>query len=61
MAAQGTTFSRPGPDSSNYRDLDQITKAIVLHYLPNVWDEQNIVPGFFKLVHWQNTGAAWSS
>lgn len=41
--------------------LDQITKAIVLRYLPIVWDEHTIVPGFFKIVHWQNTGAAWSS
>src|ERR1700712_3113782 len=41
--------------------LDQLTKAIVLHFLPNVWDERNVLPGFFKLVHWQNTGAAWSS
>lgn len=41
--------------------LDQITKELVLHFLPIVWDERLIVPGFFKLVHWQNTGAAWSS
>jgi signal peptidase II len=41
--------------------LDQITKALVLHFLPDVWDEQSVLPGFFKLVHWQNTGAAWSS
>jgi signal peptidase II len=40
---------------------DQITKAILLHFLPNVWDERTVLPGFFKLVHWQNTGAAWSS
>lgn len=41
--------------------IDQITKAIVLKFLPFVWDERTILPGFFKLVHWQNTGAAWSS
>lgn len=41
--------------------LDQITKAIVLRFLPYIWDEQTVLPGFFKLVHWQNTGAAWSS
>src|SRR4051812_18135764 len=41
--------------------LDQITKAIVLQFLPNVWDERTVVAGFFKVVHWQNTGAAWSS
>jgi signal peptidase II len=41
--------------------LDQITKELVLHFLPDMDDELPIVPGFFKLVHWQNTGAAWSS
>jgi signal peptidase II len=41
--------------------LDQLTKAIVLHFLPNVWDERTVLAGFFKVVHWQNTGAAWSS
>ncbi|HEX4263950.1 MAG TPA: signal peptidase II [Verrucomicrobiae bacterium] len=41
--------------------VDQITKAIVLHFLPSVWDERIVLPGFFKLVYWQNTGAAWSS
>jgi len=41
--------------------LDQVTKAIVLRFLPSVWDERTVLPGFFKLVHWQNTGAAWSS
>jgi signal peptidase II len=41
--------------------LDQATKNLVLLYLgPS--DEQGkiIVPGFFKLVCWTNTGAAWS-
>jgi signal peptidase II len=41
--------------------VDQITKALVLRFLPNVWDEKMVLPGFFRLVHWQNTGAAWSS
>jgi signal peptidase II len=41
--------------------VDQITKAIVLHFLPYDTDERSVFPGFFKLVHWQNTGAAWSS
>jgi signal peptidase II len=39
--------------------LDQITKAIVLKYL-RYTDEKDVVPGFFKLVYWGNTGAAWS-
>lgn len=41
--------------------VDQLTKALVLRFLPDVWDEKSVLPGFFKLVHWQNTGAAWSS
>jgi len=41
--------------------VDQFTKALVLRFLPNMWDEKTVVEGFFKLVHWQNTGAAWSS
>jgi signal peptidase II len=40
--------------------LDQITKAIVLHLLPMVGNEKIVIDGFFKFVHWQNTGAAWS-
>jgi signal peptidase II len=40
--------------------LDQITKALVLHFLPVAHlDEVSVFPGF-KLVHWENTGAAWS-
>jgi signal peptidase II len=39
--------------------LDQLTKAIVLRFLGYA-DEKIVVPGFFKFVHWGNTGAAWS-
>ena len=39
--------------------LDQFTKWLVLHAL-NLGDETMVIPGFFKLVHWGNTGAAWS-
>lgn len=39
--------------------LDQLTKAIVLQYL-DFATEKVILAGFFKFVHWQNTGAAWS-
>jgi signal peptidase II len=39
--------------------LDQITKRAVLRYL-GYSEEVPVVPGFFKLVHWGNTGAAWS-
>lgn len=39
--------------------LDQATKAIVLAKLPG-GAEHEVIPGFFKFVHWSNTGAAWS-
>jgi signal peptidase II len=39
--------------------LDQFTKWLVVHHL-DLGDEKTIIPGFFKLVHWGNTGAAWS-
>jgi signal peptidase II len=40
--------------------LDQITKQIVYHTLDYHRDERVILDGFFKFVHWGNTGAAWS-
>ena len=39
--------------------LDQFSKWLVLHLL-EPGDEQVIINGFFKFVHWNNTGAAWS-
>jgi signal peptidase II len=39
--------------------LDQFTKWQVLRSLA-LDDEKTVIPGFFKLVHWGNTGAAWS-
>ena len=39
--------------------LDQLTKQLVLRSL-GFREEKVIVEGFFKLVHWENTGAAWS-
>jgi signal peptidase II len=39
--------------------LDQFTKCIVLKLLGK-GDERVILDGFFKFVHWGNTGAAWS-
>jgi signal peptidase II len=39
--------------------LDQLTKALVLKFL-GYEEERVIVEGFFKFVHWGNTGAAWS-
>jgi signal peptidase II len=39
--------------------LDQFTKWLVLRLL-DIGDEKVIINGFFKFVHWGNTGAAWS-
>ena len=39
--------------------LDQLTKLLVKHYL-GLDEERVVINGFFKLVHWSNTGAAWS-
>jgi signal peptidase II len=39
--------------------LDQLTKWLVLKTLP-AYHEKIIIEGFFKFVHWGNTGAAWS-
>src|SRR5438034_10625493 len=39
--------------------LDQLTKLVVLKYLGYA-QEKVIIHGFFKFVHWGNTGAAWS-
>ena len=40
--------------------VDQMTKALVLQTLIYGRDERVIIDGFFKFVHWGNTGAAWS-
>jgi signal peptidase II len=39
--------------------FDQLTKLLVLRYLGYA-QEKVVVDGFFNLVHWGNTGAAWS-
>ena len=39
--------------------LDQLTKQIVLRFLGYA-QEKVVIEGFFKFVHWGNTGAAWS-
>ena len=40
--------------------FDQLTKVAVMHYIPLIGEERAVIPGFFRLVHWGNTGAAWS-
>ena len=39
--------------------LDQLTKQLVLKCLGYA-QEKVLIEGFFKFVHWGNTGAAWS-
>lgn len=39
--------------------LDQLTKLLVLRFLP-LLDARVVIPGFFNLVHVHNTGAAFS-
>jgi signal peptidase II len=39
--------------------LDQLTKQIVLRLLPYA-QEKVVIEGFFKFVHWGNTGSAFS-
>jgi signal peptidase II len=40
--------------------LDQLTKALVLKFLGYVPGEKVLIDGFFRIVNWGNTGAAWS-
>jgi len=40
--------------------LDQASKWLVIRALP-FDSERDVLPGFFTLVHWGNTGAAFSS
>jgi signal peptidase II len=39
--------------------FDQLTKYVVLQFLGQ-GQEREIIEGFFRFVHWGNTGAAWS-
>jgi signal peptidase II len=39
--------------------LDQVTKQLVLRFLSG-GQEKVVIDGFFRFVHWGNTGAAWS-
>jgi signal peptidase II len=41
--------------------LDQATKELVIRSIPFETGEVPVIPGFFSLVHWGNTGAAFSS
>jgi signal peptidase II len=39
--------------------VDQVTKLVVLRTL-DFHGERIVIDGFFRFVHWGNTGAAWS-
>jgi signal peptidase II len=54
-----TPEKRLGATALGLLALDQLTKWIVVQQLP-LGREVNVLPGFFKFVHWGNTGAAWS-
>ena len=41
--------------------LDQVTKWLAIRSIPYETGELVVIPGFFSLVHWGNTGAAFSS
>jgi signal peptidase II len=38
---------------------DQLSKLAVLRFIGE-WEQRVVIEGFFKFVHWGNTGAAWS-
>jgi signal peptidase II len=55
----GTPNRRIGSIALLVIGLDQVTKALVLGLLGYA-QEKVVIDGFFKFVHWWNTGAAWS-
>ena len=63
MSAAQSIFSKPNRRIAALAlfilVLDQITKWMVLRTL-RLGDEKVVIPGFFHLVHRDNTGAAWS-
>lgn len=40
--------------------LDQTSKLLVQHFLPSLGEQRIVIDGFFRFVHWGNTGAAFS-
>lgn len=40
--------------------LDQTSKLLVQRFLPSLGEERIVIDGFFRFVHWGNTGAAFS-
>ncbi len=40
--------------------LDQTSKLLVQYFLPLLGEQRIVIDGFFRFVHWGNTGAAFS-
>ncbi len=38
--------------------IDQATKALIVRWIGE-FESRAVIPGFFNLVNWRNTGAAW--
>lgn len=55
----GTPNRRIGALAALVVALDQLTKGILVAFI-QPGQERVVLPGFFRLVHWKNTGAAWS-
>ncbi len=65
-ATTNTPSAIPGPPlrwtvltAAAIYGFDQLTKFLVLKSLGH-GQEKVVVDGFFRFVHWQNTGASWS-
>lgn len=65
-ATANTPPATPGPPvrwialmAAMIYGFDQLTKFLVLKSLGH-GQEKVVVEGFFRFVHWQNTGASWS-
>ncbi|HEX4122901.1 MAG TPA: signal peptidase II [Verrucomicrobiae bacterium] len=54
-----TSDRRMGAVALGVFALDQASKLLVMRFLGPT-DERVVIDGFFKFVHWGNTGAAWS-
>lgn len=56
---QPETYQRIAMVAAAVYIIDRLTKLLVMHLLGYA-DQYVVLDGFFKFVHWGNTGAAWS-
>lgn len=56
---QPATYRRIASVAGLVYVADQLSKLVVMRVL-NYADQRVVFDGFFKFVHWGNTGAAWS-